>query len=234
MVGVFYSEEKKLAPVTITTYQSGFRNINTLSPYFGMLIVDEVHHLPAEKFKYIAMHSIAVYRMGLSATPTREDGKHEELFPLLGGIVYYKLPGELVEQGYLAPYKVITVKVKLSKQERELYEQLRKKYRALVGGLKFQEVLELARRGDSRAAEALKIHSEARMLLAKSTSKIDKTVEIAREEYEKGNKVIVFTQYVDQAREIARRLEALLLTGDTPEEERKGPFKNSSMHNVEY
>lgn len=221
MVGVFYSEEKKLAPVTITTYQSGFRNINTLSPYFGMLIVDEVHHLPAEKFKYIAMHSIAVYRMGLSATPTREDGKHEELFPLLGGIVYYKLPGELVEQGYLAPYKVITVKVKLSKQERELYEQLRKKYRALVGGLKFQEVLELARRGDSRAAEALKIHSEARMLLAKSTSKIDKAVEIAREEYEKGNKVIVFTQYVDQAREIARRLEALLLTGDTPEEERK-------------
>lgn len=221
MVGIFYSEEKKLAPVTITTYQSGFRNINTLSPYFGMLIVDEVHHLPAEKFKYIAMHSIAVYRMGLSATPTREDGKHEELFPLLGGIVYYKLPGELVEQGYLAPYKVITVKVKLSKQERELYEQLRKKYRALVGGLKFQEVLELARRGDSRAAEALKIHSEARMLLAKSTSKIDKTVEIAREEYEKGNKVIVFTQYVDQAREIARRLEALLLTGDTPEEERK-------------
>lgn len=221
MVGVFYSEEKKLAPVTITTYQSGFRNINTLSPYFGMLIVDEVHHLPAEKFKYIAMHSIAVYRMGLSATPTREDGKHEELFPLLGGIVYYKLPGELVEQGYLAPYKVITVKIKLSKQERELYEQLRKKYRALVGGLKFQEVLELARRGDSRAAEALKIHSEARMLLAKSTSKIDKAVEIAREEYEKGNKVIVFTQYVDQAREIARRLEALLLTGDTPEEERK-------------
>jgi len=59
------------------------------------------------------------------------------------------------------------------------------------------------------------------MLLAKSTSKIDKAVEIAREEYEKGNKVIVFTQYVDQAREIARRLEALLLTGDTPEEERK-------------
>lgn len=221
MIGLLYSEEKKLAPITITTYQSGFRNINTISPYFGMLLVDEVHHLPAEKFKYIALHTIAKCRIGLSATPTREDGKHAELFPLLGGIIYYKTPSELVEQGFLAPYTIVTVRVNLSRQERLLYEQLRRKYRALVGSKKFEEVLDEARRGSPRAIEALKIHSEMRQILARAGSKIDKAVEIAKREYEKGNKVIIFTQYIEQAKEIADRLNGFLLTGETPEPDRK-------------
>lgn len=221
MIGLFYGEEKRLAPITITTYQSGFRNINTLSPYFTMLVVDEVHHLPADKFKYIALHSLATFRMGLSATPIREDGKHEELFPLLGGIVYYKPPSELVEEGFLAPYRIVTVKVKLTPQERALYEELKKRYRALVDGKKFQEVLEAARQGDMRAVEALRVHSNMKMLLARSSAKIEKAVELALEEFKKGNKVIVFTQYVDQAKEISSRLNGLLLTGEIPEAERK-------------
>ncbi|MEM1772458.1 MAG: helicase-related protein, partial [Desulfurococcaceae archaeon] len=111
------------------------------------------------------------------------------------------------------------------------YEQLRRKYRALVGSKKFQEVLDEARRGNSRAIEALKIHSEMRQILAKASSKIDKAVEIAKREYEKGSKVIIFTQYVEQAKEIADRLNSLLLTGETPEAERKRSldlFKNMS------
>ncbi|MEM4717136.1 MAG: DEAD/DEAH box helicase [Desulfurococcaceae archaeon] len=231
IIGLFYGEEKKLAPITITTYQSGYRYINTISPYFGLLVVDEVHHLPADKFKYIALHTLANYRMGLSATPTREDGKHEDLFPLLGGIVYYKHPSDLVEEGYLAPYKIITVKVKLKPDERKLYEQLRAKYRELVKGRKFEEILEEARRGYTHAVEALKVHSELRQLIAMSSSKIDKAVEIAKLEYERNNKVIIFTQYIDQAMEIARRLNALVLTGETPEIDRKKSleeFKNST------
>lgn len=221
MIGLFYSSEKRLAPITITTYQSGFRNINVLSPYFKMIVVDEVHHLPADKFKHIALHSLATLRMGLSATPIREDGKHEELFPLLGGIVYHKAPSELVEQGYLAPYSIVTVKVKMGSDERLAYEALRKKYRALVGDKEFKEVLEEAYKGSAKAIEALKVHSEMRMLLAKSRTKINKAIELALEERERGHKVIVFTQYVDQAKEIAERLGCLLLIGDTSESERK-------------
>lgn len=230
-IGLFYSGEKRLAPITITTYQSGFRNINTLSPHFSLLIVDEVHHLPADKFKHIALHSIAPYRMGLSATPTREDGRHEELFPLLGGIVYYKSPDELIERGYLAPYTIVTMKVKLTPQERAQYESLREKYKSLAGDREFEEILEAVKSGDLRAIEALRVRSEMRRLLANSTSKIEKTIEIASREYANGSKVIIFTQYVDQAKEIARRLNALLLTGDTPGDQRKRfleLFKNAS------
>ncbi|MEM2078925.1 MAG: DEAD/DEAH box helicase [Thermosphaera sp.] len=221
MIGVIYSEEKRLAPITITTYQSGFRIINELSPLFDLLIVDEVHHLPADKFKHIAVHSIAKYRLGLSATPYREDGRHEELFPLLGGIIYHKTPAELSVMGYLARYRVYTVKVRLKGEELEQYNSLRRLYFKLANGRDFKKVLEDAMRGDPRAKEALKIHSQMRMMLAKSEAKIDKAVEIALDELKKGGKIIVFTQYVEQAEELSKRLGAYLLTGEVPPLERK-------------
>ncbi|MET1160736.1 MAG: DEAD/DEAH box helicase [Thermoprotei archaeon] len=221
LIGLMYSEEKRLAPITITTYHSGFRNINEISPYFTLLIIDEVHHLPADKFKYIALHSVARYRMGLSATPIREDGKHEELFPLLGGIIYYRSASELANMGYLAKYRVYTIKVRLTREEEREFEKLRRKYRKLIGYSSFQEVLEAAKQGNEKAKEALRIHSQMRMLLARSESKIEKTVEIAKKELEKGSKIIIFTQYVDQAKAISKKLDALLLTGETPTDERK-------------
>ena len=43
-----------------------------LSPY-GLLIVDEVHHLPAPTYRAIAAKAAAPWRLGLSATPEREN-----------------------------------------------------------------------------------------------------------------------------------------------------------------
>ncbi len=220
-IGLIYSGEKKLGPITITTYQSGYRNIKQLSPLFDLLIVDEVHHLPADKFRYIAIHSIAKYRMGLSATVVREDGRHKELFPLLGGIVYHKSAAELAVQGYLARHRVVTVKVRLRGEEKEEFEGLRKLYQRLAGYKPFKEVLEAALKGDERAKRALKIHNRMRSILSSSKAKIDKAIEIARKELAKGNKIIVFTQYVEQAKEIAERLGAYLLTGEVPQDRRR-------------
>jgi len=159
--------------------------------------------------------------MGLSATPIREDGKHEELFPLLGGIVYYRSPAELAKMGYLAHYKIYTIKVRLTREEKKLFEDLRKQYRSLIGYSSFQEVLEAAKRGNEQAKKALRIHSQMRMLMARSKAKIDKAVEIAKRELSRGSKIIVFTQYVDQAKTISKALNAYLLTGEVPVDERK-------------
>lgn len=221
VVGLIYSNEKRIGPITITTYQSGYRQIKDLAPYFDFLLVDEVHHLPAEKFKYIALHSIATYRMGLSATVVREDGKHVELFPLLGGIVYHKSVAELANQGYLARYRIISVKIKLKPDERKQYEELRKTYQLFAGGRTFNEVLDAAMKGDERAKYALRIHNQMKMLLAKSSAKIDEAVKIAQKELARGSKIIIFTQYVEQAKEISNRLGAYLLTGEVPPEKRK-------------
>ena len=76
---------------TITTIQTLSRmDISTLEDtlsYFGILIVDEMHHIPASTFSLINYFSGA-YRIGLSATVERNDGM-EKLFNLyLGGFGY--------------------------------------------------------------------------------------------------------------------------------------------------
>lgn len=219
LIGFYYSEEKRVAPITITTYQSASKYISKLAPHFGLLIIDEVHHLPAEKFKTVALGSPAPKRLGLSATPYREDGKHVELFPLMGGVVYHKSPAELVEEGYLAQYEVITIRVGLKPDERKKYLELKKRYRALVGVARFEDVLGAARRGDSRALEALKLATEMRKIVQMSKSKVEKVKEIV--EREKGSKIIVFAHYVDLAKEIAQEVGGLLLTGEVDNAERE-------------
>lgn len=213
LVGFYFSEEKRVAPLTIATYQSAFRYIGKLAPHFSLLVVDEVHHLPAERFKAIALGSPAPKRLGLSATPYREDGKHVELFPLMGGVVYHRSPTELADAGYLAQHEIITLKVGLKPDEKKRYLELRKKYRGLVNGADFEDVLEAARRGDRRAIEALKLVTEMRKIVQMSKSKVEKVKEVV--EKERGSKIIVFAHYVDLAKEIADEVGGLLLTGST-------------------
>ncbi len=220
-IGRYFSEEKRLAPVTLTTYQSAFKYVGKLAKYYPFLLIDEVHHLPAEKFKFIATRMPSPIRMGLSATPYREDGRHVELFSLMGGVVYHRTPQELMERGYLAEFKIITVKVPLKPDEKKRYLELRRKYRALVGAATFEEVLNAAKRGDRRAMEALRVHSELRDVIQKSRSKYEKVVEIAREELAKGGKIIIFAHYVDLAETLAKELNAYLLTGSMDEATRK-------------
>ncbi|MCX8185110.1 MAG: DEAD/DEAH box helicase [Sulfolobales archaeon] len=218
-VGFYYSEQKRIAPITIATYQSAFRYMSKLTPYFSLLVIDEVHHLPADKFKRIALGSPAPKRLGLSATPYREDGRHIELFPLMGGVVYYKSPIELAEAGYLARHEIVTVKVGLKPDEKRKYLELKKKFKNLVGDVKFEEILEAARKGDERAIEALKLVTEMRKIVQTSKSKVEKVREIV--EKESGSKIIVFAHYVDLAREIAREVGGLLLTGETEASKRE-------------
>jgi len=220
-IGLYYGDEKRIAPITISTYQTAYRHIHVLSKHFTLLIVDECHHLPADKFKIIAENSFAPKRMGLSATVIREDGKHEELFPLMGGIVYYKTPEDLALKGYLAPYTIHQVYVRLTPEERREYRELVKLYRELTGGLQFNQVLEEAMKGNERAQEALKVHSKLRQIIAKAEMKKQAVKWIVEDELKRGSKILVFTQYVDQAKELGRILGAPVLTGDVETRERK-------------
>jgi len=224
-VAPFYGEEKRLAPITISTYQTAYKYIDDLAFRFSFLVIDEVHHLPAEKFKQIALGMYSPRRMGLSATVVREDGKHVELFPLMGGVVYFKSPQELVEMGYLAPYVIKLVKVELTEEEKKRYEELRKVYKALSGGLSFKEIVARAQQGDRTAALALKVHSEMLQLIHTASRKLEAVKEIVSRELERGSKILVFTQYVEQAEELGRLLGAPVLTGSTEQKQRKKIFE---------
>lgn len=55
---------------------------------YGMVIVDECHHVPAASFEQVLRRVRARYVYGLTATPTRQDGHHPILYMNLGRIRY--------------------------------------------------------------------------------------------------------------------------------------------------
>lgn len=64
------------APIVVGNVQSIVKNLKKIEKAFGTLIMDEGHHCPATTFTNIIDSSHARYRIGLSGTMKRKDGKH--------------------------------------------------------------------------------------------------------------------------------------------------------------
>jgi hypothetical protein len=79
-LGLFLTEESA-AEVTVTTYQGARKYLDR---EWTLVVFDEAHHMPADFAVESAALVKAVARIGLSATPRREDG-NEDLIPALCG-----------------------------------------------------------------------------------------------------------------------------------------------------
>ncbi|OGI11373.1 MAG: helicase [Candidatus Margulisbacteria bacterium GWF2_35_9] len=55
---------------------------------YGMVIIDECHHIPAFSFEQVLKKAKAKYIYGLTATPKRQDGHHPIIFFYCGSIQY--------------------------------------------------------------------------------------------------------------------------------------------------
>src|SRR5579859_2372283 len=110
--------------ITVTTYDSAYLHMDRLGNRWGMLVFDECHHLPGPSYVYAAEFCLAPYRLGLTATPERADGRHTLLDDLIGPTLYRRQIREL-SGDYLAPYTVRRLKVNLTPEERSAYEEAR-------------------------------------------------------------------------------------------------------------
>jgi superfamily II DNA or RNA helicase len=122
-IGLLGGGSKDRTPILVSTYDSAAIHAESLGNQYALLICDECHHLPSDFNRVIAEYSIAPYRLGLTATPDRADGRHADLVDLLGPIVYQKSAAELSGQA-LAPFQIVQLKVPLSAAERDRYDQL--------------------------------------------------------------------------------------------------------------
>lgn len=77
-----FLEPAAASEVTVTTYHSARKYFNQ---EWTLVVFDESHHLPADFAIEAAAALKCAARLGLSATPYREDG-HEELIPALCGV----------------------------------------------------------------------------------------------------------------------------------------------------
>lgn len=126
-VGVIGGGEHDVQALTVSTYDSAYLHMEHLGGRFGMIIFDECHHLPSASYALAAEMSLAPYRLGLTATLERSDGRERDLERLIGPTVYRKdildLSGE-----YLADYETVRLSVELSREERAEYESERSIY----------------------------------------------------------------------------------------------------------
>jgi superfamily II DNA or RNA helicase len=77
--------------IDIVTMQSMFekdKSIKQLINEYGLLLVDECHHISAANFNRILSYASAKYVYGLTATPIRKDGHHPIIFMQCGPIRY--------------------------------------------------------------------------------------------------------------------------------------------------
>ncbi|MEL7522388.1 MAG: DEAD/DEAH box helicase family protein, partial [Cyanobacteria bacterium J06553_1] len=94
-VGLLGGGSRDRTPILVATYDSASIYAEDLGNQYALLICDECHHLPSDFHRSIAEYSIAPYRLGLTATPERSDGRHEDLELLLGKVVYRRTSEEL-------------------------------------------------------------------------------------------------------------------------------------------
>jgi len=122
-IGLLGGGSRERTSILIATYDSAAIHAETLGNQYALLIFDECHHLPSEFNRVVAEYAIAPYRLGLTATPDRADGKHSDLNVLIGAEVYRKAAAELSGTA-LAKHKAVQIKVKLSPRERDRYDEL--------------------------------------------------------------------------------------------------------------
>lgn len=129
-IGMLGGGEKRVLPITVSTYDSAVIYMEELGGSFALLICDECHHLPGAVYRTAAEQSIAPYRLGLSATPELDPDPERlmRLYELLGDIIYRVEVAEL-EGETLAPYMVKSVVLELTGKEKEEYECHRAVYR---------------------------------------------------------------------------------------------------------
>ena len=123
-VGLLGGGYYEIQPLTVTTYDSAYMNMERLGDRFGLIVFDECHHLPGPTYGLAALCAIAPFRLGLTATPERADNAHTHLDQLIGPIVFRREITELRGQ-FLADYRVMTLYVSLSEDERTRYEEAR-------------------------------------------------------------------------------------------------------------
>jgi len=120
--GIIGDQIMDVREISCTTYASAAIHMDRLGDRFKLLVFDECHHLPGQVRGDAARMSCAPWRLGLTATPERSDGKEEELTELIGPILY-RMPLSAARGKHLADYDVVRVPVFLSDREQAEYDR---------------------------------------------------------------------------------------------------------------
>ncbi len=222
-IGKLGGGSEEIKSITATTYDSAYLKAAYLGNKFEFLIFDEVHHLASDKYSLIGEQFISPFRLGLTATIEREDGKHINLYKLVGNIVFKKDFYELSQQNHLAKFSLKKIKVNMLPEEIIRYNKTIYEYKQLLKEAKIYYPIRLERliilsSTNTNLRKALLLRNEALDIALNSKAKVielerilgDHTIE----------KIIIFTVHTKLAYSISNRFLIPVITHKTKNEER--------------
>ena len=166
---------------------------------WGLLLMDEVHVVPAKMFRKVIGSVKAHCRLGLTATLVREDDLISDLNFLIGPKLYEANWMDLTTQGYLANVQCVEVWCPMTPPFMREY--------LTADSSKLKQALYIMNPAKMRACEFL-----------------------VRFHEERGDKIIVFSDYVYSLKLYAAMLKRPMINGETSERERQailGTFRSS-------
>ncbi len=215
-LGLLGGGSKDESQILVATYDSAAIHAERIGNRYAMLIFDECHHLPGDFVRSIADYSLAPYRLGLTATPERSDGKHDDLTSLIGPIVYRKNPEDLAG-GALSDHEIRQIKVSLSNEERTEYDscirqrnEFLQKSGIFLGSLNGWQKFVAASARSSEGRAAMLAHRQARKLAFGTEAKLRVLYDLLAKHA--ADRILIFT---DDNATVYRISQALLIPAIT-------------------
>jgi superfamily II DNA or RNA helicase len=211
--------------LTVSTYDSAYIHMERLGDRWGLVVFDEVHHLPSPSYLVAAECLLAPFRLGLTATLERADGRHALLDDRVGPVVYARGIKDLAGE-YLADYDVQTVSVDLTDDEAAAYAENRAIYKDFIwsegismgspdGWSRF--IMASARSSEGR--RAFLAYREQKQVSLASQGKLAVLEGLLRQHAK--DRVIIFTNDNDTVYTISRTFLIPAITHQTDVKERK-------------
>jgi superfamily II DNA or RNA helicase len=223
-VGIVGGGQHTVLPLTVTTYDSAYIHMEHFGDKFGLIVFDECHHLPGESYALCSRFCLAPFRLGLTATPERADGRDGLYEELVGDIVFEKQINDLSGE-YLADYTTERVVIELTEAEREEYQAARDIYLAYVrsqgiamGSPRgFSDFIMRSSRSE-QGRRALAAYRKQRALALAATGKLEYLEHLLH--VHRKDRMIVFTQDNATAYSVSRRFLIPVITHQTKIKER--------------
>ncbi|MDY7021181.1 MAG: DEAD/DEAH box helicase family protein, partial [Cyanobacteriota bacterium] len=223
-VGLLGGGSRDKTPILVATYDSATIHAETIGNRYGLLVFDECHHLPTDFYRVIAEYAIAPYRLGLTATPDRSDGKHSDLHYLIGPSVYHKTPEQLAGLA-LAEHKKVQIYVKLSPQEQQVYQEkmkLRndflKENKIRLASLEGWKTFVMVSSRSPKGRQAMLAHRQAKEIALCTDGKLRVLTNLLSQHYPE--RTLVFTADNATVYQISQSFLIPAITHQTPVKER--------------
>ena len=221
-VGRLGDGARVVGTVTVATYASAIGWAPRIGDRFGLVIVDEAHHVGASCPIDVLEMLVAEARLGLTATPPVGDPR-SVIERHLGPVVYALAVDDLVGDA-LADFDLLTIPVRLNADERRRYDDARRRFATVftafqraAPGTDWAAFVAAAMRSEA-GRQALAAWRMSRALLAYPEDKREVLRELLRRHLDQ--RVLVFTQDNHTAYAIARELLVYPITHEIGRRER--------------